>query len=87
MNSRQLAWTNEAWNSYVYWQAQDKKTFKRINELIQAAQNNPVSSIGQLEPLRESLSGFWSRRINNTSRLVYTIDEQCLTIISCQYYC
>lgn len=86
MSSRLLAWTDEAWDSYVYWQTQDKKTLKRINKLIQAAKSTPFVGIGKPEPLKENLSGFWSRRIDDTNRLVYAVDENYLTIISCRFH-
>ena len=86
MSSRILAWTDEAWDSYVYWQTQDKKTLKRINKLIQAAKSTPFEGIGKPEPLKENLSGFWSRRIDDTNRLVYAVDDKYLTIISCRYH-
>ncbi len=82
MSSRKLVWTDEAWDSYVYWQTQDKKTLKRINKLIQATKKNPFEGIGKPEPLKENLSGFWSRRIDDTNRLVYAVDDKYLTIIS-----
>ncbi len=81
-----LAWTHEAWSDYVYWQGQDRKTLKRINRLIADTQRNPFEGIGKPEPLKENLSGFWSRRIDGTNRLVYVIDNQRLTIISCRYH-
>ena len=57
MSSRILAWTDEAWDSYVYWQGQDKKTLKRINKLIKATKSTPFNGIGKPEPLKENLSG------------------------------
>lgn len=81
-----LTWTREAWSDYVYWQSQDKKTLKRINKLIQDTQKNPFEGIGKPEPLKENLAGFWSRRIDDTNRLVYAIDKKQLTIISCRYH-
>jgi toxin YoeB len=86
MNSRKLAWTDEAWDSYVYWQTQDKKTLKRINKLIKSAKNTPFDGIGKPELLKENLSGFWSRRIDDTNRLVYAVDDNYLTIISCRFH-
>ncbi len=86
MSSRILAWTDEAWDSYVYWQSQDKKTLKRINKLIKATKSNPFEGIGKPEPLKENLSGFWSRRIDDTNRLVYAVDDKYLTIISCRFH-
>ena len=86
MSNRILAWTDEAWDSYVYWQTQDKKTLKRINKLIKAAKSTPFNGIGKPEPLKENLSGFWSRRIDDTNRLVYAVDDKYLTIISCRFH-
>ena len=86
MSSRKLAWTDAAWNDYLYWQGQDKKTLKRINKLIQATKNQPFEGIGKPESLRENLSGLWSRRIDETHRLVYAVDDDYLTIISCRYH-
>jgi len=86
MSSRLLSWTDEAWNSYVYWQTQDKKTLKRINKLITDVQHSPFEGIGKPEPLRENLAGFWSRRIDDVNRLVYAVDESAITIISCRYH-
>ncbi len=84
--SRQLAWTNEAWQDYVYWQGQNKKTLKPINTLISDVKRSPFEGIGKPDPLKESLSGFWSRRIDETNRLVYAVTDAYLTLISCRYY-
>ncbi|MDO6536791.1 Txe/YoeB family addiction module toxin [Alteromonas stellipolaris] len=86
MSNRLLSWTDEAWNSYVYWQTQDKKTLKRINKLISGVKRSPFDGIGKPEPLKENLSGFWSRRIDDTNRLVYAVDDTSITIISCRYH-
>ncbi|MFP4101855.1 Txe/YoeB family addiction module toxin [Coleofasciculus sp.] len=86
MSNRKLAWTDEAWEDYLYWQNQDKKTLKRINKLIKATKSIPFEGIGKPEPLKENLSGFWSRRIDDTNRLVYAVDDNHLTIISCRYH-
>ncbi|KRU22017.1 Txe/YoeB family addiction module toxin [Psychrobacter piscatorii] len=84
--SEQLAWTDAAWKDYLYWQTQDKKTLKRINKLITECKRNPFEGIGKPEPLKENLSGFWSRRIDDANRLVYAVDGNYLTIISCRYH-
>ena len=81
-----LVWTPAAWSDYVYWQGQDRKTLKRINALIQDAMRNPFDGIGKPEPLRENLSGFWSRRIDDVNRLVYAVDGRDLAIVSCRYH-
>ena len=82
--SNDLKWTPEAWESYLYWQGQDKKTLKRINRLIIETLREPFSGIGKPEPLKENLSGFWSRRIDDTHRLVYVVNDGEITIISCR---
>lgn len=84
--TRQLAWTEAAWSDYLYWQGQDRKTLKRINQLIKETQRAPFEGIGKPEPLKESLSGFWSRRIDDTHRLVYAVDDDYLTVIACRYH-
>lgn len=81
-----LTFTAEAWDSYVYWQTQDRKTLKRMNNLIKDAQRDPFAGIGKPEALKHSLSGCWSRRIDDTNRLVYMVDDETLTIISCRYH-
>lgn len=81
-----LSWTNEAWSDYIYWQSQDKKTLKRINRLIKDTQRNPFKGIGKPEPLKENLSGFWSRRIDEKNRLIYVVNNNTLTVISCRYH-
>ncbi len=86
MSERKLAWTDEAWKDYIYWQSQDTKTLKRINKLIKETKKLPFEGIGKSEPLKENLSGFWSRRIDDTNRLVYAVDDDYLTIISCRYH-
>ncbi len=84
--NRRLAWTGEVWKDYTYWQTQDKKTLKRINKLISDVMTQPFTGIGKPEPLRENLSGFLSRRIDDTNRLVYAVDDDYITIISCRYH-
>jgi toxin YoeB len=81
-----LSWTNAAWSDYVYWQGQDKKTLKRINALIKDVMRNLKDGIGKPEELRESLSGFWSRRIDDTHRLVYAIERHQIVVIACRYH-
>ncbi|MCU8181859.1 Txe/YoeB family addiction module toxin, partial [Vibrio vulnificus] len=73
-SQRLLSWTDDAWDDYLYWQTQDKKTLKRINKLINDVKRSPFEGIGKPEPLKENLSGFWSRRIDDTNRLVYAVD-------------
>ncbi len=83
---RDLIWDIEAWQDYIYWQSQDKKTLKRINRLIRDILVTPFEGIGKPEPLKENLSDYWSRRIDETNRLVYRVAEDYIKIISCRYY-
>lgn len=77
-------WFDEAWIDYIYWQTQDKKTLKRINNLIKDTERNPFEGIGKPEPLKGDLSGFWSRHIDDTNRFVYRINNDKLEILSCR---
>ena len=79
-----IIWFEEAWDDYVGWQSQDKKTIKRINRLIQDAQRTPFSGIGKAEPLKGDFSGFWSRRIDEVNRFVYRINNGVLEVLSCK---
>lgn len=84
--SDRLVWTAAAWADYVDWQGQDRKTLRRINALIQDTLRHPFEGIGKPEPLRENLSGFWSRRIDDANRLVYTVDNGDVAIVACRYH-
>ena len=77
-------WTDDAWEQYLYWQTQDKKMLKRINQLLQDIERNGYSGLGKPEPLRGNLSGFWSRRIDDEHRIVYRISEDRVEIIQCR---
>lgn len=78
------AWFDEAWEDYLYWQIQDKKIIKRINLFIKDIERKYYDGIGKLEPLKGNLSGWWSRRIDDTNRLVYRINNNILEIVSCK---
>ena len=78
-----LKFTEDAWVDYCYWQTQDKKTLKRINKLIKDIQRDPFTGIGKPEPLKGELSGFWSRRIDDSNRLVYRIRNGNIEIAQC----
>ena len=86
MMPKRLTWTHEAWSDYLYWQGQNKKTLKRIHKLIDATLREPFEGTGKPEPLKENLTGFWSRRIDDANRLVYAVNDEALTIISCRYH-
>lgn len=84
--SRRVMFTAAAWGDYQYWQTQDRKTLKRINQLIREAQRAPFEGIGKPEPLKANLQGFWSRRIDDVNRLVYEATDDQLNIIACRYH-
>ena len=77
-------WTDAAWDDYLRWQEQDKKTLRRVNRLIRDIERNGHDGIGKAEPLRGNLSGWWSRRIDDTNRLVYRFAEGNIEIAQCR---
>ena len=79
-------WSDHAWEDYVYWQTQDKKILKRINQLIKDIDRNGNEGIGKPEPLKYELQGFWSRRIDDEHRLVYRIEDNKIEILSCRLH-
>ncbi len=79
-------WSDEAWDDYMYWHTQDKKTVNRINRLIKSIDRNAFEGIGKPEPLKYDYQGFWSVRIDETNRLVYKIEDGELYIVSCRYH-
>lgn len=81
-----LLWEERGWEDYCYWQTQDRKTLKRINTLIKEMQRDPYSGIGKPEPLRGDLSGWWSRRIDQANRIVYSEKNGDLIIAACRGY-
>ena len=81
-----LIFSSKAWDSYLYWQKTDKVMLKRIHALIKEIQRNPYEGIGKPEPLKHSLSGYWSRRINDEHRIVYKITDGQLLIAQLRYH-
>ncbi len=81
-----LVFSDIAWSDYLYWQKNDKKTLKRINELIKDIQRNKYAGIGKPEALKHKLSGYWSRRINSSHRFVYRIENNCIFIAQLRYH-
>jgi toxin YoeB len=77
-------WDDFGWEDYLYWQSQDKKTLKRVNELIRDIERDPFHGVGKPEPLKHERQGYWSRRINDVDRLVYRIHGGCIEIVSCR---
>ena len=82
MTSRNVEWTENAWDEYIYWQTQDKKILKRINTLIRECQRTPFEGTGKPEPLKHDLSGKWSRRITDEHRLIYKVENETIYIYS-----
>ena len=83
---RAIRFVPDAWDAYLYWQDQDKKTLKRLNLLINAAARDPFVGIGKPEPLRGDLSGYWSRRIDEVNRLVYRATDSEIVIVACRFH-
>ena len=81
-----LLFTQEAWGDYLYWQTQDRKILKKINALLKEIARAPFEGSGKPEPLKHSLRGCWSRRINHEHRLVYEVFEDKIHILACRYH-
>jgi len=79
-----ISFAETGWEDYIYWQTQDKKTLKRINVIIQNILREPFSGIGKPEPLKDNLLGYWSRRIDDYNRIIYTVDVDIITITQCR---
>ncbi len=82
----ELVWLTTAWEDYLYWQAADRKILQRINDLIKDCTRNPFKGIGKPEPLKGSYAGFWSRRITEEHRLVYSVRENRLHNLQCRFH-
>jgi toxin YoeB len=81
-----LSWADNAWEDYLFWQATDPAIVGKINELIDECFIDPFKGTGKPEPLKYDLSGFWSRRIDRTHRLVYLPDNGCIFVAACRYH-
>jgi toxin YoeB len=81
-----LVWDESAWDDYVWWQTQDRKTLKRIDALIKDVQRNGNEGIGKPEPLKDGFQGYWSRRITDEQRFVYKMTESEIRIAACRYH-
>jgi toxin YoeB len=82
--SKHVDFQERAWNDYMYWHMQDKKTLKKLNLLIRDIIDNGPDGIGKPEPLRGDLSGWWSRRIDDSNRIVYRTDDEKIEISQCR---
>ncbi|MCL2549185.1 MAG: Txe/YoeB family addiction module toxin [Symbiobacteriaceae bacterium] len=76
-------WHDAAWDEYLHWQGQDRKTLRRINALLREIDREPFSGLGKPEPLSGNLQGYWSRRIDGSNRIVYRIEQDQLIILQC----
>ena len=81
-----VAWTPEAWEDYLHWQATDKAMLRRINRLIKDIQRTPFEGLGKPEQLRFDLTGRWSRRIDAEHRLVYSVNQDMVIVLACRYH-
>lgn len=81
-----ITFSQNSWEDYNSWQAEDKKMLKKINELIKDIQRTPYTGLGKPEPLKYDLAGFWSRRIDREHRLVYQVIGNEILIYSCRYH-
>ena len=84
MQALHLQWDIDAWEDYLYWQTEDKKTLKRINQLLQDILRQPFEGIGKPEALKGDLSGMWSRRIDEVNRIVYSVKDEIVYVLSCK---
>jgi len=81
-----ILWSENAWDDYLYWQTTDKKILTRINDLIKVIKRDPFKGIGDPEPLKYNLTGYWSRRITIEHRLVYKVEDNQLSIAACRHH-
>jgi toxin YoeB len=81
-----IKFSDEAWEDYLYWQNTDRTVLKRINQLLRDIQRNPFEGIGKPEPLKHHLAGFWSRRIDEEHRLVYSVENGWILVAQCRYH-
>ncbi len=78
--------TKNGWDDYIYWQKEDRKTLRKINQLIEDIARSGNEGVGKPEALSANLAGFWSRRINDKDRLIYKIDNENIYILACRYH-
>lgn len=81
-----LVWTKNAWQDYSTWQENDKKILRKINDLIKECLREPFMGSGKPEPLKNNLSGLWSRRITLEHRLVYKVEKDNIIILQCKFH-
>jgi len=79
-----ITFTQQAFEEYLYWQGQDKNILKKVNKLLKDIDRNHFEGIGKPEALKGDLSGYWSRRIDDTHRLVYRIENGQVEVYQCK---
>ncbi|MBR6756684.1 MAG: Txe/YoeB family addiction module toxin [Peptococcaceae bacterium] len=79
-----ITFSESAWDEYIYWQMQDKKTLRKINALLKDIQRSSFQGEGKPEPLKGELTGKWSRRINEKDRLVYEVNNDIIVVLQCK---
>ena len=84
MQIKRIQWDIDAWEEYCDWQRVNKAALKKINQLIRDILRDPFDGLGKPEPLKEDLSGFWSRRIDEENRLIYAVEQDAVVLISCK---
>ena len=81
-----LSFMPQAWDDYLYWQTQDKKTLRRVNQLLKEIVRHSFTGTGKPEPLKHDKSGYWSRRIDDINRIVYKVTDAAIVVITCRYH-
>lgn len=81
-----IKFSEQAWDDYLFWQANDRANLKRINTLLKDIKRSPFDGIGKPEPLKHNLAGFWSRRIDEEHRLIYAIQDDTILVAQCRYH-
>ena len=83
---KDIVFTAKAWTDFIEWSKTDRKIFEKISSLIEETSRTPFLGIGKPEPLRHKLQGYWSRRISEQHRLIYSVKEREIQIVSCKYH-
>jgi toxin YoeB len=79
-----LSFLPEAWEDYLYWQGQDKKTLRKINNLLQDMCRNAYEGLGKPEALSGNMAGWWSRRIDEYNRIIYRLEDDMIIVSQCR---
>jgi len=85
--NKNIIFHKNGWEDYLIWFKEDKKIFTKINDLIENISQTPFKGLWKPEPLKNDLSGYWSRRVDDKHRLIYKVDGDNIYVISCRYHC